>query len=241
MFIIGILYRPASLYHPQRRAILHLKSLQKRGKIKPHHRQAMATAMAKTQAGYKGHLNTNIKRPYFEFTILKSRTIQLLLMSTFIFSFGQHSVMLIITVLAGKIFHSNELSVVSDPLQVFLVYGAGQVIGVLVFGLLNIKQSDNCMISRIYLTQGALFATSLSLLAAGLTNGHSIFIALYGFFLGGQWYSIKLYTHEKSRARNFDRAWSFLYFVSFIPIIAGTMGIGKTTRLIIIVITAHGL
>lgn len=29
-FILGIFYRPASLYHPQRRAILHLKSMQKR-------------------------------------------------------------------------------------------------------------------------------------------------------------------------------------------------------------------
>ena len=33
-FFIGVLYRPASLYHPQRRAIAHLKAQRKRVKHK---------------------------------------------------------------------------------------------------------------------------------------------------------------------------------------------------------------
>jgi hypothetical protein len=66
-FILGTFYRSASLYHPQRRAILHLKN-QKR-KIKD-----------------KNKLDD--RPPFFDLTTLRSKTVRILLVSTGISSFG---------------------------------------------------------------------------------------------------------------------------------------------------------
>jgi MFS family permease len=61
-FILGIFYRSATLYHPQRRAILHLKT-QKR-KIKDKNKSVEDTP------------------PFFDLSCLKSRTVQIILLST---------------------------------------------------------------------------------------------------------------------------------------------------------------
>lgn len=66
-FILGTFYRSASLYHPQRRAILHLKN-QKR-KIKDKNK-------------------IDDKLPFFDFSTLRSKTVRILLVSTGISSFG---------------------------------------------------------------------------------------------------------------------------------------------------------
>lgn len=66
-FILGTFYRSASLYHPQRRAILHLKN-QKR-KIKDKNR-------------------IDDRPPFFDFSTLKSKTVRILLVSTGISAFG---------------------------------------------------------------------------------------------------------------------------------------------------------
>lgn len=66
-FILGTFYRSASLYHPQRRAILHLKN-QKR-KIKDKNK-------------------ADDRPPFFDFSTLKSKTVRILLVSTGISAFG---------------------------------------------------------------------------------------------------------------------------------------------------------
>ena len=71
-FLLGTFYRSASLYHPQRRAILHLKS-QKR-KIKNKDKE-------------KNKIQDDAP-PFFDFTSLRSRTIQILLASIFVASIG---------------------------------------------------------------------------------------------------------------------------------------------------------
>ena len=71
-FILGTFYRSASLYHPQRRAILHLKSQKRKIKNKDKEKN-------KAQ---------DDKPPYFDFTTLRSRTVQILLTSVSVASFG---------------------------------------------------------------------------------------------------------------------------------------------------------
>lgn len=68
-FFLGILYRSASLYHPQRRAIVHLKNQKKKIKEK------------------KGHRKTE-KPPLLDFSPLKIRAVQILLLSSGTAAFG---------------------------------------------------------------------------------------------------------------------------------------------------------
>lgn len=69
-FILGTFYRSASLYHPQRRAILHLKN---QNKIK---------------RKMKDRNKSDDRQPFFDFSTLKSKTVRILLMSTGISAFG---------------------------------------------------------------------------------------------------------------------------------------------------------
>ena len=78
LFVLGTFYRSASLYHPQRRAILHLKS-QKR-KIK-----------SKDKANLAAEDTTP---PLFDFTTLKSRTVQILMVSTAMAALGLYTPLL---------------------------------------------------------------------------------------------------------------------------------------------------
>ena len=105
-FFLGVLYRPASLYHPQRRAILHLKSLQKRSRLKDQHlKNATAatqlqsslasgtvhgtgvTSTSKAAPTTGGH-GSSEKPAYFDFAVLKSKTVQIILSGTTIAHFG---------------------------------------------------------------------------------------------------------------------------------------------------------
>lgn len=66
-FLIGTLFRSASLYHPQRRAILHLKTQRKKIREKGGHRD----------------------RPSFiDFSPLKAKSLKIVMLSLAISSFG---------------------------------------------------------------------------------------------------------------------------------------------------------
>ena len=71
LFFLGLFYRSASLYHPQRRAILHLKDMSKR----------------------KGKDKDKIKNkpPYFDLTTLKAKPFHIILLSTAFATFGVYT------------------------------------------------------------------------------------------------------------------------------------------------------
>ena len=72
LFILGMLYRSASLYHPQRRAILHLKSQKRKIKSKDKDKNKIQ----------------DDRPPFVDFATLKSKTIRILLCSIGIASLG---------------------------------------------------------------------------------------------------------------------------------------------------------
>ena len=52
-------------------------------------------------------------------------------------------------------------------------------------------------------------------------SGYLIFVWVYGIFLGGHQYALKMYLFEKVRARNFANAWGFVQFSQGLSILIG--------------------
>ena len=76
-FFLGTFYRSASLYHPQRRAILHLKTQKRKIKSKDKEKYR-AQQLAAATAG----MAPMEAPPLFDCATLKSRTVQIMLLST---------------------------------------------------------------------------------------------------------------------------------------------------------------
>ncbi|XP_064089838.1 uncharacterized protein LOC135203791 [Macrobrachium nipponense] len=195
---MGTFYRSASLYHPQRRAILHLKN-QKR-KVKEKNRQ-------------------DDKPPFFDLTTLRSRTVQILLVSIGLSSFG-------ITTPIIYLAHQAEEEGLEDSsvllLQTYL--GVGWVIGCCAFGFVVVQKNTECRVGRQYLCQASMFLCGVATLAFTAVEGYHgyvMFAWLYGIFCGGFHYSLKMYTYEKVRARNFARTWGFVQCSQAIPTAIG--------------------
>lgn len=236
-FFLGLFYRSAALYHPQRRAILHLKT--QRRKVKEKNRQ-------------------NNRTPFFDFKTLRSQTVRIILLSSALSAFG---IYLPIFHLAETV-RSDKLMGAALPLQVNM--GFGFILGSIVFGVLVIRNSADCRIGRQYLCQVSLFMCSICLLALTKiqANYEGYFIIVWtfgkvaqsrcyilfkenvcikfllnvyfvplfvffffsiseGFFCGGYHYSLRVYLYERVRARNFSQAWSFLQCSQSIPIVVG--------------------
>ncbi|XP_015171178.1 PREDICTED: monocarboxylate transporter 12-like [Polistes dominula] len=197
-FILGTFYRSASLYHPQRRAILHLKN-QKR-KIKDKNK-------------------TDDRPPFFDFSTLKSKTVRILLVSTGISAFGINTPIFYLA-------HQAEEEGLGDTVVLLQAYlGLAWTLGCVAFGLLVVHRNVECRIARQYLTQAAVFVCGLCILALtavqGNYHGYVMFTWIYGIFCGGYHYSLKMYTYERVRARNFAKTWGFVQCSQAIPIAIG--------------------
>lgn len=133
--------------------------------------------------------------------------------------------------------------------------GFASALGCVGFGLVIVKPSTQCLISRQYLCQTALvgigkgfdksieiyidqkikkidiifFLLGISLLALSAVQGYHgyvLFVWLYGVCLGGFTYSLKMFTLERIKARHFTKAWSFIQSAKSVPIVIGIPFIG---------------
>ena len=181
-FILGTFYRSATLYHPQRRAILHLKS-GKKIKIKDKN---------KAQED---------KLPFFDFSCLKSRSFQIILLSSSLVSVGMFTPFLLL---------------ITDP-EVEREMGLGWVVGVVVCGLAMLS-SLLPRHSRQYLCQTAGLTSGLALLSLTSTP-HWVWLA--GISTGAYNFALKMFVFQKVRARNFARAWSLLQMSQSVSVLAG--------------------
>lgn len=156
-FFLGMFYRSASLYHPQRRAILHLKNQKRKVKEKIRRKNRMEFL----------HLKT-----------LRSKTIRIILLSCCLSAFGLH---LPVVVLAQ---HVQSVDFGEKMLTLQVVLGIAWIIGTIFFGLLVIQRSHECRIARQYLCQASLFICALCMLAfAKLSThyeGYFIIVSVYG-------------------------------------------------------------
>ncbi|KAL1492002.1 hypothetical protein ABEB36_012511 [Hypothenemus hampei] len=197
-FILGTFYRSASLYHPQRRAILHIKN-QKR-KIRDKNK-------------------IDDKPPFFDFTALRSITVRILLFSTSITALGINTPIFYLAYQA-KVEGLDEWIVL---IQIYL--GLSWSLGCIIFSALVLHKTSECRVARQYLCQSAIFMCGFSILAFTVVNdnyhAYVMFAWIYGFFYGGYCYSLKMYTYERVRARHFSRTWGFVQFFQAVPIAIG--------------------
>lgn len=152
-----MLYRSASLYHPQRRAILHLKN--QRRKVKEKNR------------------SQNAER-FFDFKTLRSKTVRIVLVSTACTALG---IYIPIVHLAHN-YHSEGLQERVQLLQINM--GVAWMLGVLVFGFLVTRNTAECHIARQYLCQAAAFMCGICMLAlSGIKasfDGYVIIVWTFG-------------------------------------------------------------
>ncbi|KAL6448135.1 hypothetical protein ACFW04_000270 [Cataglyphis niger] len=199
-FFLGLIYRSASLYHPQRRAILHLKS--QRSKLKE-----------------KKSANKVPKQPLVDLSPLGSRPVRMLMLAAGAAGFGLYTPAFYIA-LQG--FQDGLEASALVLLQTCL--GLAAALGCAAWGVVTARPSAQCLVSRQYLCQAALIGVAVAQVALGSVQGyHGLVLAsgLYGASLGGALYSLKMLALERLRARHFARSWALVQAAEALPILLG--------------------
>ena len=198
----------------------------------------------------------------------RSRTIQILLVSTALGAFGLHTPLIYLAAQvnrrrpacscsSGRIRRAPRSRVAATSslprprlgrrlLHFWLAAAAGEVLLVVVGGDGVLSQrSGECRVGRQYLCQvshhllerwvhspqACLLVCGLGLLALPAVEvalpplphlaqgyrGYVTFTWVYGLFLGGYHYSLKMYVYQKVRARNFARAWGYIQVAALLP------------------------
>ena len=142
-FFLGTFYRSATLYHPQRRAIIHLKNQQKAQIL-----QRVATAKTR---------NTKIK----DLKAYKDRSLHLTFLASILAGMG---IFTPFVNLIQKAFDEDQLTY-SDAayLQIQAYLGSSWILGTLLFGFILILKPKGCQITKLYLS-------IFSLIICGLTS-----------------------------------------------------------------------
>ncbi|XP_076756180.1 monocarboxylate transporter 10 [Xylocopa sonorina] len=200
-FFLGLIYRSASFYHPQRRAMLHVKN-QRGGKLKE-----------------KKTSGKPIRQPWVDLSPLGSRPVRMLMLAAGAAGFGLYTPAFYIAVQGHK--DGLEASAVV-LLQTCL--GLAAALGCAAWGVVTARPSAQCLVSRQYLCQAALLGVAIAQVALGSVQGyHGLILAsgLYGASLGGALYSLKMLALERLRARLFARSWALVQAAEALPILLG--------------------
>ncbi|XP_033361148.1 monocarboxylate transporter 10-like [Bombus vosnesenskii] len=200
-FFLGLIYRSASLYHPQRRAMLHVKN-QRGGKLKE-----------------KKTASKPPRQPWVDLSPLGSRPVRMLMLAAGAAGFGLYTPAFYIAIQGHK--DGLEASAVV-LLQTCL--GLAAALGCAACGVVTARPSAQCLVSRQCLCQAALLGVAITQVALGSVQGyHGLILAsgLYGASLGGALYSLKMLALERLRAKHFARSWALVQAAEALPILLG--------------------
>ena len=190
--LLAIMYRPASIYHPQRRAISHLKQ----------HMRLLRISKTK-----------NKKKKVLHTKVLRSRTVRIILLSAAVCAMGHHAPFFLIATQA----RSQGLSEM-NILWMQIILGLGYSCGCYVCGrLLLIKHGDltQYVCQAVLLVCGLGMVLSSMLRREGLSD-YLVFVLLYGLCAGGSAATLKVFVYKRARSR-FATVWSLVMMVQAIP------------------------
>ena len=106
--------------------------------------------------------------------------------------------------------------------MVFL--GVAFAFGCLTFGLVVVRSSVRCMISRQYLVQLTSLGCGVSTLLFSLAHhfdGYALYAWVYGLCCGGYTYSLRMYTYEQVTIKLAERTAGYVTFVQGLPVLFG--------------------
>ncbi|XP_054715046.1 monocarboxylate transporter 13-like [Uloborus diversus] len=195
-FFLGICYRSASLYHPQRRAILHLKNQRK--KIKD-----------RTARG----------PPFFDWSPLRSATVLLCMFSAALCAPAIYAPFFqLIPLVVSSGLGDEEL------LLLQLQLGAAFTIGCWCSGILLSRRGPDCLVGCKQLCQAAMVALGLAHLSSQAAQGYagfSLFTWLLGWPCGILQHALRMMVMEKGRAKSFSRTWAFVEWAQGLLVLLG--------------------
>lgn len=194
--IAGAMYRSASLYHPRRNVILHIKNQKKCRRERDQE-----------------------KPSYFDFTALKMRALQGIMVMVAIIGLGMHIPYILMLQTA------KQQGIEDDSLVLLNVFlGLGYLLGCFIFGYIVIRNSSECSISRRHLTQYCVLASGASTLLFIMArdfHAFALYAWLYGISSGGYYYTVKMYTYGIVKERIMERGWGFVNAAQFLSFLLG--------------------
>ncbi|XP_074662838.1 monocarboxylate transporter 12-B-like [Tubulanus polymorphus] len=197
-FIAGCFYRSASLYHPRRKVILHIKE-QKRQKQK----------------------DKTIKPPYLDFRALKMRSVQVIIGSASMSSFGIFIPFWFVVSLKIK-----EDGFSQDKLYIFpILMGIAYSVGTISVGLIVLQRSRSCILSRQCLCQIAGIGCAMLAILFPFVHdfvGNALCLSSYSLLAGGYFYTLKMLTYELTMSKVMERAWGYVLFSQSFAVLVGS-------------------
>ncbi|XP_034668028.1 uncharacterized protein LOC117901403, partial [Drosophila subobscura] len=206
-FFMGLMYRPASLYHPQRRAIQHLKNQRKKMREKK-------PILSQEVGG-----ESPTRYLFLDISSLKSVTVKILLMTSSVASFGIYTPMFLMALNAAK-----EGSDVQELVLLQTFLGISMALGVVIAGALlrRVFVIRHFVINTKIVTQLFISIVALAILFLSFVMGYKglcILSWLYGIGLGGFQYSLKILALERIKLKHFSKAWGFIRGVESVPVL----------------------
>ncbi|TMW54888.1 hypothetical protein DOY81_000121, partial [Sarcophaga bullata] len=203
-FFVGLLYRPASLYHPQRRAIQHLKNQRKK---------------------LRDHKNNNppvepniLKKLIQDISNLKSGTVKILLLTSAVAALGIYTPMFTMSLNAAK-----EGSDIQELVLLQTMLGMSTTLGIVLAGVLIRRPFviHNFVLSTPIVSQFFLATVALSILFMSFVMGYKglcILSGIYGVGFGGFRFTLKMLALERIKVK-FSKTWSFIRGIEAIPVL----------------------
>ncbi|XP_067624694.1 uncharacterized protein [Eurosta solidaginis] len=205
-FFMGLLYRPASLYHPQRRAIQHLKNQRKKM------REKKSKSLVTTE-------QRSVRYLFLDISPFKSTNVKILLVSAAVASLGIYTPMISMTLTVAKEGPDIEDLVL---LQTFL--GVSTTIGVFIAGTILRKtfRIGSFLITSQIVSQVFIALVAIAILSLSFVVSYRWFCILgwmYGIGFGGFRYAFKVLALDRIKVKQFSKAWGLIKGVESIPVL----------------------